>query len=220
MAWQLGLIALGPIGWAAAAVTTAAAVGYGIYKACSEDDTSSTSPAVEKDLMLFRGEQAAGKSALLHWIVNNSFDKDYVITEKHNRKEGYDFIAYDTSGTLDADTEKLKNEIFKNKNYNKNYKIVYVFDVSKYDSKETRHWLNMLLKEKREGENAGSKIDIIAIGTHANKSGLSKEQIASLEKEIRDLHQVKCRIYELNPDDKKDFHPPLSSSEIKKYILG
>lgn len=217
MAWQLGLIALGPIGWAAAAVTTAATVGYGIYKACSDDDTSSTSPAVEKYLMLFRGEQAAGKSALFHWIVNNSFDKeDYVITEKHNRKEGYDFIAYDTSGTLDADTEKLKNEIFKNKNY----KIVYVFDVSKYDSKETRHWLNMLLKEKREGENAGFKIDIIAIGTHANKSGLSKEQIASLEKEIRDLHQVKCRIYELNPDDTKDFHPTLSSSEIKKYILG
>lgn len=204
MAWQLGLIALGPIGWAAAAVTTAAAVGYGIYKACS------------RDLILFRGEQEAGKSALFHWIVNNSFDKDYKETEKHNKKDGYDFIAYDTSGTLDADTEKLKNEIFKNKNY----KIVYVFDVSKYDSKETRHWLNMLLKEKREGENAGSKIDIIAIGTHANKSGLSKEQIASLEKEIRDLHQVKCRIYELNPDDKKDFHPTLSSSEIKKYILG
>lgn len=203
MAWQLGLIALGPIGWAAAAVTTAAAVGYGIYKACS------------RDLMLFRGEQAAGKSALLHWIVNNSFDKDYVITEKHNRKEGYDFIAYDTSGTLDVDTEKLKNEIFKNKNY----KIVYVFDVSKYDSKETRHWLNMLLKEKREGENAGFKIDIIVIGTHANKSGLSKEEIASLENEIRGF-QVKCRIYELNPDDRKDFHPPLSSNEIKKYILG
>ena len=217
MAWQLGMIALGPIGWAAAAVTTAAAVGYGIYKACSEDDTSSTSPAVEKDLMLFRGEQAAGKSALLHWIVNDSFNKDYVITEKHNRKEGYDFIAYDTSGTLDADTEILKNEILKNKNY----KIVYVFDVSKYDSKETRHWLNMLLKEKRERENAGFKINIIAIGTHANKSGLSKEQIASLENEIRGF-QVKCRIYELNPDpdDRKDFYPPLSSSEIKKYILG
>ena len=216
MVWQLGMIALGPIGWTAAAVTTAAAVGYGIYKACSEDDTSSTSPAVEKDLMLFRGEQAAGKSALLHWIVNDSFNKDYVITEKHNRKEGYDFIAYDTSGTLDADTEILKNEILKNKNY----KIVYVFDVSKYDSKETRHWLNMLLKEKRDGENAGYKIDIIAIGTHANKSGLSKEEIASLENEIRGF-QVKCRIYELNPDDKNDFlHPPLSSSEIKKYILG
>lgn len=213
--WQLGMIALGPIGWTAAAVTTVAAVGYGIYKACSDDDTSSTSPAVEKYLMLFRGEQAAGKSALLHWIVNDSFDKDYVITEKHNRKEGYDFIVYDTSGTLDADTEKLKNEIFKNKNY----KIVYVFDVSKYDSKETRHWLNMLLKEKRDGENAGYKIDIIAIGTHANKSGLSKEEIASLENEIRGF-QVKCRIYELNPDDRKDFHPPLSSSEIKKYILG
>lgn len=86
MAWQLGMIALGPIGWAAAAVTTAAAVGYGIYKACSEDDTSSTSPAIEKDLMVFRGEQAAGKSALLHWIVNNSFNKDYVITEKYKRE--------------------------------------------------------------------------------------------------------------------------------------
>ena len=77
----------------------------------------------------------------------------------------------------------------------------------------------MLLKEKRDGENAGYKIDIIAIGTHANKSGLSKEEIASLENEIRGF-QVKCRIYELNPDDRKDFHPPLSSSEIKKYILG
>ena len=215
MAWQLGMIALGPIGWAAAAVTTAAAVGYGIYKACSDDDTSSTSPAVEKVLMVFRGEQAAGKSALLHWIVNNSFDKDYVITEKHNRKEGYDFIAYDTSDKVNADTEKLKNEILKDKNY----KIVYVFDVSKYDVTETRHWLNMLLKEKRESEKNGfQQIDIVAIGTHANRSGLSKEQIASLENKIRDF-QVKCRIYELNPDDRKDFHPPLSSSEIKKYIL-
>lgn len=215
MAWQLGMIALGPIGWAAAAVTTAAAVGYGIYKACSEDDTSSTSPAIEKDLMVFRGEQAAGKSALLHWIVNNSFNKDYVITEKYKREEGYDFIAFDTSGAINADTEKLKNEIFKNKSY----KMVYVFDVSEYDPKETSHWLNMLLKEKKEGENAGFEIDIIAIGTHANKSRLSKEQIASLENEIRGF-QVKCRIYELNPDDRKDFHPPLSSSEIKKYILG
>lgn len=145
MAWQLGMIALGPIGWAAAAVTTAAAVGYGIYKACSEDDTSSTSPAIEKDLMVFRGEQAAGKSALLHWIVNNSFNKDYVITEKYKREEGYDFIAFDTSGAINADTEKLKNEIFKNKSY----KMVYVFDVSEYDPKETSHWLNMLLKEKK-----------------------------------------------------------------------
>lgn len=97
--------------------------------------------------------------------------------------------------------------------------MVYVFDVSEYDPKETSHWLNMLLKEKKEGENAGFEIDIIAIGTHANKSRLSKEQIASLENEIRGF-QVKCRIYELNPDDRKDFHPPLSSSEIKKYILG
>ncbi|MEE3712458.1 hypothetical protein V2I22_05525 [Campylobacter sp. CLAX-7218-21] len=216
MAWQIGLIALGPIGWAAAAVTTAAAVGYGIYKACSDDDTSSTSPVVVKDLILFTGEQEAGKSALVHWIVNNSFNKDYAVTETYSTEEGCDFIAYDTGGAADANTEILKNKILKDKNY----KIVYVFDVSKYDSKETRHWLNMLLKEKREGENAGSKIDIIAIGTHANKSGLSKEQIASLENEIRGF-QVKCRIYELNPDDRKDFHhPPLSSSEIKKYILG
>ena len=208
MAWQLGLIALGPIGWAAAAV------GYGIYKACS-DDISSTSPVVVKDLILFTGEQEAGKSALVHWIVRDSFNKDYAITETYNSEEGCDFIAYDTGGTADANTEILKNKILKDKNY----KIVYVF-VSKYDSKETRHWLNMLLKEKREGENAGSKIDIIAIGTHANRSGLSKEQIASLENEIRQF-QVKCRIYELNPDDKKkkDFYPPLSSSEIKKYIL-
>lgn len=215
MAWQLGMIALGPIGWAAAAVTTAAAVGYGIYKACSDDDASSASPAVKKDLMLFRGETFAGKSALIHWIIEGNYDSDYHLTEKHDRKEGDDFIAYDTSGIMDVDTENLKNEIFKNKSY----KMVYVFDVSKYDVTETRHWLNMLLKEKREGEKNGFQIDIVAIGTHANRSGLSKEQIASLENEIRQF-QVKCRIYELDPAEKKDFHPNLSSSEIKKYILA
>lgn len=213
MAWQLGMIALGPIGWAAAAVTTAVAVGYGIYKACS-DDEDSASTAVKKDFMLFRGEQQAGKSTLLHWIVKGSYDPDYMITEKYKREEGYDFIAFDTSGEMNADTERLKNEIFKNKSY----KMVYVFDVSEYDPKETSHWLNMLLKEKREAENNGSKVDIVAIGTHANKSGLSKEQIASLESEIRTF-QVKCRIYELNPDQRKDFHPRLSSNEIKNYIL-
>ena len=161
--------------------------------------------------ILFNGNTGAGKSAIFNWLINNEFKESYDATIKHKKFEKDDVIYYDTSGAMKEDTEELKRNLV-----GRRVVAVYVFDISKYNQDETMKYIQML---KNQNEKFDNKLEIVAIGTHANKSRYTLLEIQNLQNHIR-YQGVRCRIYELNPQEKKDFHPELSNVAIQDFILG
>ena len=123
--------------------------------------------------ILFNGNTGAGKSAIFNWLINNEFKESYDATIKHKKFEKDDVIYYDTSGAMKEDTEELKRNLV-----GRRVVAVYVFDISKYNQDETMKYIQML---KNQNEKFDNKLEIVAIGTHANKSGYTLLEIQNLQ---------------------------------------
>ena len=120
-----------------------------------------------------------------------------------------------------VNTEKINNLRAKLEDKQRNTvgrRVVAVnaLDISKNHQEETIKYIQML---KNQNEKFDNKLEIVAIGTHANKSGYTLLEIQNLQNHIR-YQGIRCRIYELNPQEKKDFHPELSNIAIQDFILG
>ena len=126
--------------------------------------------------ILFNGNTGAGKSAIFNWLINNEFKESYDATIKHKKFEKDDVIYYDTSGAMKEDTEELKRNLV-----GRRVVAVYVFDISKYNQDETMKYIQML---KNQNEKFDNKLEIVAIGTHANKSGYTLLEIQNLQNQI------------------------------------
>ena len=202
----------------------AAATGYAVYKSVFDDDEpkdSSTPISKPKfPTLLLCGEVAAGKSSVIHWLVNGEFKNEpHDVTVMHKKHEvnikSQRYDIYDTSGSVNENTERVKTKLVDDGISVTN---IYVFDISKLKDKE---WSDRIYRGiklcKDEAEKNGWRAFVI--GTHAAKSGLSADEIREEKNKIKIDNGIECEFYELNPDDRREYHPQISKEALGDKIL-
>ena len=198
----------------------AAAVGAGVYayNKFFGDDKKDDKPR-QNDTILLCGEVAAGKSSIINWLENDNFKADsHDATVKRKKHEVSSILKtydiYDTSGSANEDTERLKRELLSNK---KSVINVYVFDISKLKDKEFSDRIDRGIRLcKDEADKHGWKAFVI--GTHAAKSGLSEGAIREQKNRIKTDLNVDCEFYELNPAQREEYHPQISKDALLDKI--
>ena len=198
----------------------AAAAGAAVYayNKFFGDDKKDNKPR-QNDIILLCGEVAAGKSSIINWLVNGNFKADsHDATVKRKKHEvssiwkAYDI--YDTSGSANEDTERLKKELLLEK---KSVINVYVFDISKLKDKEFSDRIDSGIRLcKDEADKHGWKAFVI--GTHATESGLSEGEIKEQKNRIKTDLNVDCEFYELDPAQREEYHPQISKDALLDKI--
>ena len=162
---------------------------------------------------------AAGKSSIINWLVNGNFKADsHDATVKHKKHEVFSiwkaYDIYDTSGSVNTDTELLKKELLLEK---KSVINVYVFDISKLKDKEFSDRIDSgIWLCKDEADKHGWKAFVI--GTHAAKSGLSEGEIREQKNRIKTDLNVDCEFYELDLAQREEYHPQISKDALLDKI--
>ena len=198
----------------------AAAAGAAVYaynKFFGDDKKEYIPP--QNDIILLCGEVAVGKSSIINWLVNGNFKADsHDATVKHKKHEVFSiwkaYDIYDTSDSVNEDTELLKKELLLEK---KSVINVYVFDISKLKDKEFSDRIDSGIRLcKDEADKHGWKAFVI--GTHAAESGLSEGEIKEQKNRIKtDLH-IDCEFYELDPAQWEEYHPQISKDALLDKI--
>ena len=198
----------------------AAAAGAAVYaynKFFGDDKKEYIPP--QNDIILLCGEVAVGKSSIINWLVNGNFKADsHDATVKHKKHEVFSiwkaYDIYDTSDSVNEDTELLKKELLLEK---KSVINVYVFDISKLKDKEFSDRIDSGIRLcKDEADKHGWKAFVI--GTHAAESGLSEGEIKEQKNRIKtDLH-IDCEFYELDPTQWEEYYPQISKDALLDKI--
>ena len=198
----------------------AAAAGAAVYayNKFFGDDKKDYEPP-QNDIILLCGEVAVGKSSIINWLVNGNFKADsHDATVKHKKHEVFSiwkaYDIYDTSGSVNTDTELLKKELLLEK---KSVINVYVFDISKLKDKEFSDRIDRGIRLcKDEADKHGWKA--FAIGTHATESGLSVDEIREQKNRIKTDLNVECEFYELDPTQWEEYYPQISKDALLDKI--
>ena len=198
----------------------AAAAGAAVYayNKFFGDDKKDNKPR-QNDIILLCGEVAACKSSIINWLVNGNFKADsHDATVKRKKHEVFSiwqaYDIYDTSGSANEDTERLKKELLLEK---KSVINVYVFDISKLKDKEFSDRIYRGIRLcKDEADKHGWKAFVI--GTHATESGLSEGEVKEQKNRIKTDLNVDCEFYELDPTQWEEYYPQISKDALLDKI--